>query len=166
MGTTGSVGESVGVNSRLRSIVVDIGGEGCVVGGLATSVSPFATTMVAVTLSMSGSVTAHTAMRSTLLLLRLRSLLLLSELGVCRLALDSAQFVSLGVVAPCSARGCTFLLIGERGGLGDAIQLKVLDFVQRRLTKNLTLEAFHHVFSKNIEIKDTLFLQKQVLKTF
>ena len=29
-----------------------------------------------------------------------------------------------------------------------------------------TLEAFHHVFSKNIEIKDTLFLQKQVLKTF
>ena len=29
-----------------------------------------------------------------------------------------------------------------------------------------TLEAFHHVFSKNIEIKYTLFLQKQVLKTF
>ena len=29
-----------------------------------------------------------------------------------------------------------------------------------------SLEAFHHIFSKNIEIKDTLFLQKQVLKTF
>ena len=26
-------------------------------------------------------------------------------------------------------------------------------------TEQLTLEAFHHVFSKNIEIKDTLFLQ-------
>ena len=31
---------------------------------------------------------------------------------------------------------------------------------------NLALEAFHHVMLKNIEIKDTLFLQKQVLKTF
>ena len=29
-----------------------------------------------------------------------------------------------------------------------------------------TLEAFHHVFSKNIQIKDTLFQPKQDLKTF
>ena len=33
-------------------------------------------------------------------------------------------------------------------------------------TEYLALEAFHHVMLKNIEIKDTLFLQKQVLKTF
>ena len=98
MGTTGSVGESVGVDSRLRSIIVDIGGEGCIVGGLATSASPFAATTVVVALSMGGSVAACTAMRSTLLLLRLGSLLLLSELGVRRLVLDSAQLVSLGIV--------------------------------------------------------------------
>ena len=60
--TTGGVGESTGVNSRLRSIVVDIGGEGCIVGGLATSTSPFAATMVAVALSMGGSVATRTAM--------------------------------------------------------------------------------------------------------
>ena len=30
----------------------------------------------------------------------------------------------------------------------------------------ITLEAFHYVILKNIEIKDTLFLQKQVLRTF
>ena len=101
MGTTGGVSESVGVDSRLRSIVVDIGGEGCIVGGLVTSVSPFAATMVAVALSMGRSVAAHTAMRSTLLLW-LRSLLLLSELGVRSLALDSTQLVSLGMITPCS----------------------------------------------------------------
>ena len=97
MGTTGGMSEGVRIDGRLRSIVVDIGGEGSVVGGLATSASPFAATTVAVALSLGGSVAARTAMRSTLLLLRLRSLLLLSELGVCRLALDSAQLVSLGI---------------------------------------------------------------------
>ena len=101
MGTTGGVSESVGVDSRLRSIVVDIGGEGCIVGGLVTSVSPFAATMVAVALSMGGSVAAHTAMRSTLLLW-LRSLLLLSKLEVRSLVLDSTQLVSLGMITPCS----------------------------------------------------------------
>ena len=140
VGTTGGVGESAGVDSRLRSIVVDIGGEGCIVGGLATSASPFAATTVAVALSMSRSVAARTAMRSTLLLLRLRSLLLLSELGVRRLALDGAQLVSLGIVTPCSARGRTFLLIEERGRLGDAIQLQVLDLVRWRLTQNLSYD--------------------------
>ena len=75
-----------------------------------------------------------------MLLLWLGSLLLLSELGVRRLALDSAQLVSLGIVTPCSARGRTFLLIGERGGFGDAIRLKVFDFVRRRLTENLTYD--------------------------
>ena len=34
------------------------------------------------------------------------------------------------------------------------------------LANAISLEAFHYVISKNIEIKDTLFLQKQVLKTF
>ena len=62
VGTTGSVGESTGVDCRLRSIVVDIGGEGCIVGGLATSASPFAATTVAVALSMGGSVASRTAM--------------------------------------------------------------------------------------------------------
>ena len=111
MGTTGSVGKSAGVDSRLRSIVVDIGGKGCIVGGLVTSMSPFAATTVVVALFMGGSVTTRTTMRSTLLLLRLGSLLLLSRLGVRRLALDSAQLISLGIVAPCSARGRTFLLV-------------------------------------------------------
>ena len=138
VGTTGGVGESAGVDSWLRSIVVDIGGKGCIVGGLATSASPFAATTVAVALSMSGSVAARTAVRSTLLLLRLGSLLLLSELGVRRLALDSAQLVSLGITTPCSARGRTFLLIRERGGLGDAVRLKVLNLVRWRLTQNLS----------------------------
>ena len=40
-------------------------------------------------------------------------------------------------------------------------------FVGNQLdARERTLEAFHHVLSKNIEIKHTLFLQKQVLKTF
>ena len=102
VGTTGSVGKSAGVDSWLRSIIVDIGGEGSVVGSLVTSASPFAATMVVVALSMGRSVSARTAVGSTLLL-RPRSLLLLllllGELGVCRLALDSAQLVSLGVVS-------------------------------------------------------------------
>ena len=67
-------------------------------------------------------------------------MLLLSELGVRRLALDSAQLISLGITTPCSAQGHTFLLIGECGGLGDAIRLKVLDFIRRRLTKNLSYD--------------------------
>ena len=80
--TTRHVGKGAGIDSQLRSIIVDIGGESSIVGSLVMSTSPFAATTVAVALSMGGSVTTHTTVWSTLLLL-------LSELGVHRLALDS-----------------------------------------------------------------------------
>ena len=62
VGTTGGMSEGARVDSRLRSIVVDIGGEGSIVGGLTMSASPFAATTVAVALSLGGSVAARTAM--------------------------------------------------------------------------------------------------------
>ena len=120
--TTGGVSEGMKVNGWLRSIIVDIGGKGCIVGRLTMSVSLLVTMMVAVALSMGRSVTAHTAIGPILLLLlRLGSLLLLSELGVCRLALNSTQIISLGIVTPSAMQGHTFLLVEECSRLDDII---------------------------------------------
>ena len=65
MGTTGGMSKGAMVNGRLRSIVVDIGGKGCIVGGLTMSASPFAATLVVDALSLGRSVSAHTTVGST-----------------------------------------------------------------------------------------------------
>ena len=48
----------------------------------------------------------------------------------------------------------------------DVCVVVYLDNILIYLDNKEALEAFHYVMLKNIEIKDTLFLQKQVLKTF
>ena len=75
------MGQSMWVNSGNWAIlVVDIGGEFGVLGMLTTSMHLLAAMMVVATLSLGRSVSAATAIGSTLLLL-------LGKLGICLLAL-------------------------------------------------------------------------------
>src|SRR5438128_6064851 len=116
---------------------MNVSGEGGVMGCFTTSTSPFATTAATVAMSLGRSVTARTAIGPTLLLLRLRSLLLLGELGVRRLALDSAQLVSLGVTTLVATGRRSSLLIRERSQPSDDVGLQVLDLIRGRLAENL-----------------------------
>ena len=75
------MGQSMWVNSGNWAIlVVDIGGEFGVLGMLTASMHLLAAMMVVATLSLGRSVSAATAIGSTLLLL-------LGKLGICLLAL-------------------------------------------------------------------------------
>ena len=92
------VGQSAGVNCRDWAILIsDIGHKLGILGMLATSAHLSATVMVVVTLSLSRSISATTAIGPALLLLWLGGLLLLllGELRVCLLALYSAKLVGL-----------------------------------------------------------------------
>ena len=131
VGSTGSVGQGVRVNGRLRSIIVDISSEGGLLSIFTVSASLLAAMACAASLSLGRSVSARTAVGPTLLLL-------LGELGVSRLALHSAKLI--GLRALTAATGGAFLLKGERCGLYDTFRLQVLDFVQRRLAENLSYD--------------------------
>ena len=92
------VGQGAGVNCRDWAILIsDIGHKLGILGMLATSAHLSATVMVVVTLSLSRSISATTAIGPALLLLWLGGLLLLllGELRVCLLALYSAKLVGL-----------------------------------------------------------------------
>ena len=90
VGGTGGVGQGARVDSRLRSIVVDVSSEGSLLGIFAASASLLATTMSVASLSLGRSVSTRTAVGPALLLL-----LLLGELWVSRLVLHSAKLVGL-----------------------------------------------------------------------
>ena len=132
VGGTRGVGQSVRVNSGLRSVlIVDIGGELSILGSFMTSAS-LPTSMSAVTaLSLSWSISAHTTVGTTLLLL-------LGEFGVCLLVLHSAKLIGLRGLA--ATRRGAFLLEGESGHLDDTIQFQVLDLTRHSLTQNLSYD--------------------------
>ena len=95
VGRTWSVGQGAGVDSQDWAVLVaDVCCEFGILGVLATSACLPATVMVVAALSLGRSVSAATAVGPALL--RLGSLLLLlGELQVCLLVLDSTQFVGL-----------------------------------------------------------------------
>jgi len=128
VGSTGGVGQGARVDGRLRSIVVDVGGESSLLGSFATSASLFATLASAASLSLGGSVSAHTTIGPALLLL-------LGEFGVSRLALHSAKLI--GLWALTTTASSTFLLEGERCGLYNTFRLQIFDLVWGRLAEYL-----------------------------
>ena len=93
--------QGVRVDSRLRSIIVDICSEGGLLSIFVASASLLATTTSAASLSLGRSVSARTAVGPALLLL-----LLLGKLGVSRLALHSAKLVGLWALTT-AAMSCT-----------------------------------------------------------
>ena len=131
VGSTGSVGQGVRVDSGLRSIIVDVGGEGSLLSVFTASVSLLATTVCAASLSLGRSVSACTTIEPALLLL----LLLLGKLGVSQLALHSAKLV--GLWALTTAASSAFLLERESGGLDDTFWLQILDLVGGCLAEDL-----------------------------
>jgi len=132
VGSTGGVGQGARVDSRLRSIVVDVGGEISLLGSFMTSTSLFATSASAASLSLGRSISACTAIRPALLLL------LLGEFGVSWLVLYSAKLV--GLRALTTTTSSAFLLKRERGGLDNTFQLQVFDLIRQRLTENLSYD--------------------------
>jgi len=102
VGSTGGVSQGARINSGLRSIIVDISGKGGLLGVFTASMSLFAASVSAASLSLGGSVSAHTAVGPALLLL------LLGKFGVSRLALHSAKLISLRALT--TATSSTFLL--------------------------------------------------------
>ena len=129
LGSAGGVGQGVRVDSWLRSIIVDVGGESSLLGVLAASMSLLATTLSVASQSLGRSISARTTVGPTLLLL--------GELGVSWLALHSAKLIGLGALTT-SAGGCTFLLKRECGGLNDPIWLEIFDLIGQHLTENLS----------------------------
>jgi len=130
VGSTRSVGQGTTVNGQLRSIVVDIGGKSGLLGSFASSASLLAASASVASLSLGRSISTHTAIGPTLLLL------LLGEFGVSWLALHSAKLVGLWALTT-TASG-TFLLKQECGGLHNAFQLEILDLVRGHLAENLS----------------------------
>jgi len=129
VGSTGSVGQGARVDSWLRSIIVDVSGEGGLLSIFEASTSLLATTACVASLSLGRSVSARTTIGLTLLLL------LLGELGVSQLVLHSTKLV--GLWALTAATGGAFLLEGEHGCLDDSFQLQILDLVRGRLAEYL-----------------------------
>ena len=130
VGCTGGMGQGVGVDGQLRSIlIVDISGEGGLLGIFASSTSLLATMASMASLSLGRSVSAHTAIGCALLLL-------LGKLGVSWLALHSAKLVGLLAPTTTAMRG-TFLLKRERSGLDDPVWFEILDLAQGGLAENL-----------------------------
>jgi len=122
VGSTRGVGQGVRVDSRLRSIVVDIGGESSLLSVLTASTSLLATMACAASLSLGRSISARTTVGPTLLLL-----LLLGKLWVSRLALHSTKLI--GLRALTTATSCPFLLKREHGGLHNTFRLQVFNLV-------------------------------------
>jgi len=119
------------VDGGLRSIVVDISGEGSLLSVLTSSASLLAASASVASLSLGRSISAHTTVGPTFLLL----LLLLGEFGDHQLALHSAKLV--GLWALTTAVSSALLLEREHGGLDDTFWLQILDFVQGCLAEYL-----------------------------
>jgi len=132
VGSTGGVSQGVRVDSRLRSIIVDVSGKSGLLGSFASSTSFLATSASAASLSLGRSVSARTAVGPALLLL------LLGKLGVSWLALHSAKLVGLGALT--TAASGAFLLKRERGSLHNTFRFEILDLVGGHLTENLSYD--------------------------
>jgi len=132
VGCTRGVSQGMRVDGGLWSIIVDICGEGCLLGILVASTSLLATMSSVASLSLDRSISTCTTVGPALLLL-------LGKLGVSQLALHSTKLVGLGALTASTGRGA-FLLKGERGSLDYPIRLEVLDLVERRLAKNLSYD--------------------------
>ena len=119
------VGQGAGVNRWNQAILVlDIGCKFGVLGALVTSVRLSAAAMVVATLSLSGSVSATTAIGAALLLLQLGGLLLLlGKLGVHLLALYSTKLVGLRGLS-AAAMWCALLFKQEGHHLDNFIGLQ------------------------------------------
>ena len=126
------MGQGAGVDSQLRSIVVDICSKGGLLSILAASASLLATTTSAASLSLGRSISARTAIGRALLLLLL---LLLGKLWVSQLSLHSAKLV--GLWALTTAMSSTFLLEREHGDLHNSFWFEILDLIGQRLAENL-----------------------------
>ena len=119
VGGTNGVGQNVWVDGRYWAILVlDIGGEFGILGPFAMSAGPLATMLAVAALSLGRSVSAATAIGP--------ALLLLGELGVCLLALHSAELIGLRGLAAAAMRGA-LLLEGEGRHLHNSIGLRGLD---------------------------------------
>ena len=160
MGSTGSVGQGARVDSWLRSIVVDVSGEGGLLSIFKASTSLLATTACVASLSLGRSVSARTTIGPTLLLL--------GELGVSQLALHSTKLV--GLWALTAATGGAFLLEGEHGCLDDSFQLQILDLVRGRLAEYLRynlhsrgeLAEDNHCLHRGREVKASVLEIREV----
>jgi len=86
VGSTRSVGQGARVDGGLRSIVVDVGSKGSLLSIFTASTSLLAASASAASLSLGRSVSAHTVVGPTLLLL-------LGKLGVSQLVLHSAKLM-------------------------------------------------------------------------
>jgi len=137
VGSTGGVSQGTRVNSRLRSIIVDLSGKSGLLGSFASSVSFLAASASSASLSLGRSISACTAVRPALLLLLLplRLLLLLGELWVRWLALYSTKLIGLGALT--TAMSSAFLLEREHGGFDDTFWLQVFNLIRGHLAENL-----------------------------
>ena len=132
VGGTGSVGQSMGVNSRDWAILVsDVGCKLGILGALTMSACLPATMTVVAALSLGRSVSATTIGPALLLLW--------GKFGVHLLALYSAKLVGLGGLATATTRG-TFLLKGESGCLDDSIQFQGLHLAGQDLAEDLSYD--------------------------
>jgi len=127
VGSTRSVGRGARVDSGLRSIIVDVSSKGSLLSAFTMSASFLATTVSVASLSLGGSISAHTTIGP--------ALLLLGELWVSWLVLYSTKLV--GLWALTTATSSAFLLERERGGLDDTFQLQIFNFVRGRLAEYL-----------------------------
>jgi len=131
VGSTRGVGQGMRVDGWLRSIIVDIGSKGGLLGVLVMSVSLLSAMACAASLSLGRSISARTTIGPALLLL-------LGKLGVSWLVLHSTKLV--GLWALTAAMSGAFLLKGEHGGLHDTFRLEILDLIRRCLAENLSYD--------------------------
>ena len=164
VGSTGGVSLGARVNGGLWSIVVDVCGEGCLLGILTASTSLLATMSSAASLSLGRSISAHTTIGPALLLL-------LGELGVSWLVLHSAKLIFLGALTASTRRGA-FLLKREYSSLDDPVRLQVFDLIRRHLAEYLSynlhsgreLAKDNHCLHRGRELKVSVFQVGEVAK--
>ena len=122
VGGASGVGQSTWVDSgNWAVLIVDVGGKFGILGMLTMSACLPATMTVVATLSLGRSISAATAIG--------RTLLLLGEFWVCRLALYSTKLVGLGGLTTTATRG-TLLLKQESDHLDNAIGFQSLDLAR------------------------------------
>ena len=125
VGRTGSVGEGMRVNTRLRAVSVDEGCKLCSICCFASSVSLLSTMSMFVTV-VGGSISALTTM----------ALLLLGKLWVSLLVLHSAKLVGLVTVA--CGRALRALFKGQSGRCNDLVGFEGLDIHRLGLVNELS----------------------------
>jgi len=156
VGSTRGVSQGARVDSRLRSIVVDIGGKGSLLCIFMTSASFLSATASAASLSLGRSISARTAVGPALLLL-------LGKFGVSQLALHSAKLI--GLWALTTATSSAFLLKREHGGFHNTFQLQILDLIWGRLAEYLCYDLHsrrelaedNHGLHRGREIETSIF---------